>query len=285
MFQKPLNTPNRNGYGVYTPNFYNQQGTLAPSPWALNTLPPYGYIQPAVQQPLQPTYSYQQPDAFTTSAPPIYSAPRPPLGERVSNGFNAFLTGLVVDPITLAVEKAQQIATYPFKGKKEALISAGVATGTIVAGTVLGGYGYVLAPLALTGLILGGRDAFRFLKSQFSDNQSLEQKDNSWRLLAHTVGVAGLVMSLGTAIGHATATINGTPFIDLWQTHPSDTKGWKVLHNTPQLTWLSMQKTLNGLVDFKKNYSDFGTKLVDGAKANGTWLVELPKNAWHAIQR
>ncbi|MCS6266082.1 MAG: hypothetical protein H2174_00790 [Vampirovibrio sp.] len=282
MFQKPLNTPNRNGYGVYTPNLYNQQGTLAPSPWALNTLPPYGYIQPAVQQPLQPTYSYQQPDAFTTTAQPIYSAPRPPLGERVSNGFNAFVTGLVVDPITLAVEKAQQIATYPFKGKKEALISAGVATGTVVAGTVLGGYGFVLAPLALAGLAFGGRDAFRFLKSQFSDNQSTEQKDNSWRQLAHTVGVAGLAMSLGTAIGHTK--IEGKPFIDFWQTHPGDTTGWKVLHNTPQLAWLDSQRTLNGIVK-GENYSGFWTKLVDGAKANGTWLVELPKNAWHAIQR
>jgi hypothetical protein len=278
--QTPLNKPNRTGYGVYNPNsYYPQQGALSPSPWYPNGNPSiYGYSQPAVQ----PPYTYQPPDAYTTTAPPVYSSPSPPIGQRLSNGFNAFVTGLVVDPITLAVEKAQQLATYPFKGKKEALISAGVVAGTVVAGTVLGGYGFVLAPLALAGLALGGRDAFRFLKSQFADNQSPEQKDNSWRLLAHTVGVVGLAMSLGTLIGHAH--INGTPFIDLWKTHPGDTRGWKVLHNTPQLTWLNIQRTLNGVVK-GENYSGFWNKLVDGAKANGQWLVELPKTAWHAIQR
>ena len=284
----PLNSAPRTGYGAYNPNVYPQQAPLYPSPWYPNGTPSYGYVQPAVQPQPQPltTYTYpayQPPDAYTTNTSPLYSAPHAPFRERLANGFNAFITGLVVDPITLAVDKVQQIARYPFTGKKEALISAGVATATVVAGTILGGYGFVLAPLALTGLILGGKDAFKFLKSQFSDNQSTEQKDSSWRLLAHTLGVVGLVMSLGTVIGNAHTPINGKPFIPFWDKYPTDTKGWKVLHNTPQLAWLDVQSALNGIFD-GKNYGGFWNNLVTGAKENGKWLIELPKKAWEATQ-
>jgi hypothetical protein len=276
MSQTATNTPNRAGYGTFAPYSYG----VSPSPWYPNGVPTYSYAQPVVQQ--QPTYVYRQPEPYTTTVSPFYSAPLARAKERFSNGFNAFITGLVVDPITLLVDKLQQAAAYPFKGKKEALISVGVALGTVFVGTMLGGYGFVLAPLALAGLLLGGRDAFRFLKSQFSDDQTLQQKDNSWRQLAHLVGVTGLLMSLGSTIGGAR--IEGQSFIPFWKDPPADTTGWRVLHNTPQLAWLSIQRTLNGLIQ-PGNYSSLWNDLGKGTKGNGEWLIGLPKQAWEALQR
>jgi hypothetical protein len=267
MPSAPLNPPHRTGYGTFVPP--------NASPWVPSGTPNY-YTQQ------QPVYQ-QQPNVYYSTTQQVSYAPS--FIQRLSNSFNAFCTGFVVDPITLSVEKIKQIATYPFKGTKEALISAGVLTATVALGTLLGGYGFVLAPLALTGLILGGKDAFKFLKSQFNDSQSTQQKDDSWRNLGHTVGVAVLLMLFGTAIGQAK--ISGNTFIDFWNKPPGNTKGWEVLPNLPKLTWITIQKTLQGLVGGNKgeNYSQFFQNLGEGIKQNATWLGELPKKTWDAIQR
>jgi hypothetical protein len=261
----------RSGAGVYNPNSY---GTFVPPNYNPNNY-----------------YPNNVPDGYSSNAnnteymaqPPIYTGI--PLRQRVVDSLNAFTIGLVADPLTMLAQKTKEAISYPFQGKKEALISAGVVAGSVIGATALGGVGFIAAPLGLAGVYLGGKEIYRFLKSQFSDTNTPEQKDDSWRLLAHAVGTAALLMSMGTAIKNHVIAIQGKPFIDVWKTLPNSTKGWEVLHNLPQLTWVSIQSTLSGLTGRENNYSNFGTKLWEGTKHNAGAIAALPKKLWDAVQR
>jgi hypothetical protein len=264
----PIATAHRSGAGVYNPNNY---GTFVP--------PNYSYYPN--------NYAGGSPDTYQASNPnpyaPVYAGP--PLRQRIVDSLNAFTVGLVADPLTLLAQKTKEALSYPFQGKKEALISAGVVGGSIIGATALGGIGFVAAPLGLAGVYLGGKEIYKFLKAQFNDTYTPEQKDDSWRLLAHAVGTAGLLMSMGSAIRtHVTSIKGGRTFIDLWKNVPNRTKGYEVLHNLPQLTWISIQNTLSGLVN-GSNYRNFGGELWKGTQHNAGAIAALPKKLWDAVQR